>query len=298
MEERARGLPQFGGPAGEIARGVARAFVEGGRAAASVVVLTGPKHSGKRILADWVVRAGGSRVFRVDPKRLRGGSSFVPRKPLVVVDGIDGLAKQAGAQRRLAMIIDAVRDRGDRIMVTMEHHPRELKGLHDALLCRLQGGLIVPLPAPDRAQRRLRLRDEARRLGRRLPSSVEDELVELSAEEGLVTLRHRIGLGTLHVGTPARPPLERMKDCAASLFHVERALLDEPVRRRSIVEARRAIMAAAVAEGLPVKAIAESFQVSAPRTIREACKWAERQSEKDAHFAALVRELSRVAAGR
>jgi hypothetical protein len=65
-----------------------------------------------------------------------------------------------------------------------------------------------------------------------------------------------------------------------------------------VVEARRAIMAAAVGEGVPVSAITRSFKVSAARTVREACSWAKQKSEKDDRFAALVRELSRVASGR
>ena len=306
MGARARGaessgvgaFPQLAGPAGEIARSVVQTFVKGGRGAQPLVVLIGPPHSGKRTLSDFACHLGQSRVFRVDTMRLRGGSSFVPRKPLVIVDGIDRVARLAGAQRRLACIIDAVRDRGDRMLVTMELHPSRVKGMHEALRCRLVGGLVVPLPPPDRATRRLRLRSEARRLGQRLPSSVEDELVELPPQEGLDTLRHRIGLGSMRAGDLPAPPLERMKDLAAELFHVERPLLDEPIKRRSVVEARRAIMAAAVHEGLPVSSITRSFRVSAPRTVREACRWAKRKSELDDRFAALVRELGRVASGR
>ncbi|MEM8884081.1 MAG: DnaA/Hda family protein [Planctomycetota bacterium] len=273
-----------------------RAFVEGGPGASALVVFTGPPHCGKKLLADWACHLGRERVFRMDPLRLRGGSSFVPRKPLVVADGIDRIEGKAGAQRRLACIMDEVRDRGDRMLVTMESRPGERAGIFDALRCRLQGGLVIPLPAPDRASKRLRLRDEARRLGHRLPSSVEDELVGMPLESALETMQHRATLGGLRHGELPVPPLDRMKDRAAELFHVERALLDEPVKRRSVVEARRAIMAAAVEGGLPMDTIAASFGVSAARTVREACRWAERKSDRDNRFAALVRELGRVAA--
>ena len=184
------------------------------------------------------------------------------------------------------------------MLVTMEGLPGEASELHEALRCRLTGGLVVSLPAADRATRRLQLREEARRVGRRLPSRVEDELAELPAREGLETLRHRLAAGTLHSGAPPAPPLDRMKDLAAKLFHVERSLLDDPVKRRSVVEARRAIMAAAIAEGVEIDAVRRSFRVSAPRTVREACRWAERKSERDHHFARMVSELGRVAADR
>jgi hypothetical protein len=291
-------MPQLAGPSGVFARRVVRLFVDGGPGASPLVVLCGPPHSGKSALIEWAFRLGGRDVFRIDPLRLRGGSGFVPRKPLVVADGIERIAKASGAQRRLACILDELRDRGDRVLLSMEGVPGSVEGFHEALRCRLLGGVIVNLPAPDRATRRIQLREEARRLGRRLPSSVEDELVALPSREGLDLLRHRAASGSLREGELPVPPLERMKDSAARLFHVERALLDEPVKRRSIVEARRAIMAAAVGAGLPMDAIRQSFQLSAPRTVREACRWADKKSESDRHFAALVVELGRVAGSR
>jgi len=301
-------LPQLAGPRGEYARKVVRLFVDGGRGSSPLVVLSGPAQSGKTALIEWACQLGGGRVFKIDPKRLRGGSGFVPRKPLVVCDGIEAIAAAAGAQRRMACILDEVRDRGDRVLVSLEGLPSAVEGFHDALRCRLQGGLLVSLPAPDRATRRLQLRHEARKLGRRLPSSVEDELAELPSLEGLERLRHRAASGSLREGAQGEralrdedlplPPLDRMKDAAARLFHVDRSLLDEPIKRRSVVEARRAIMAAAVAEGMPVDEIRRTFQVSAARTVREACRWAERKATTDKHFAAMVSELGRVGGSR
>jgi len=291
-------LPQLAGPRGEFARKVVRLFVEGGRGSLPLVVLTGPPHSGKSALIAWACKLGGRDVFRIDPSRLRGGSGFVPRKPLVVADGIESIASAAGAQRRLACILDDVRDRGDRVLVSMEGPPGAVDGFHEALRCRLLGGLVVSLPAPDRATRRIQLRHEARKLGRRLPSSVEDELVALPSLEGLELLRHRAANGSLREGDLPAPPLDRMKDEAARLFHVDRSLLDVPIKRRSVVEARRAIMAAAVAEGMSIDLIRRTFQVSAARTVREACRWAERKSADDQRFAAMVKELGRVAGSR
>jgi len=296
-------LPQLAGPRGEYARKVVRLFVDGGRGSSPLVILSGPPQSGKTALIDWACHLGGGRVFKIDPKRLRGGSGFVPRKPLVVCDGIEAIASAAGAQRRMACILDDVRDRGDRVLVSLDGLPTAVEGFHDALRSRLQGGLLVSLPAPDRGTRRLQLRYEARKLGRRLPATVEDELAALPSLEGLELLRHRAASGSLREGALLEgdlpiPPLDRMKDAAARLFHVDRSLLDEPIKRRSVVEARRAIMAAAVAEGMAVDEIRRTFQVSAARTVREACRWAERKSATDKRFAAMVSELGRVAGSR
>ena len=85
--------------------------------------------------------------------------------------------------------------------------------------------------------------------------------------------------------------LERMKDVAAQLFGVDVGLVG---RRRIVVEARRAVMAAACGHGFDEMAIAESFGLKSVRTVREACRWAEYEQRRDRRFAALLHEVARV----
>jgi len=258
---RSRAVPRLSGPAGEFALRMVRAFAKEEPALAPLVVLFGPVHSGKAILAEWACFLAGRRVFRLDLERLRKGRSrgLVPRKPLVVADGVEQLDGREVAQRTLCTIIDMVQDRGGRLLLTLEGHPGQRPGLRPALRSRLLGGMLVPVEAEDPA----RLRGRRRR-------GLADEL-------------------------PApRAPLDRMKDEAARLFGVERALLDSSTKRRSVVQARRTVMAAASRGGLQGKEIAAAFGLRSPRAVLEACRWVEREQARDRRYAAMFHEVARV----
>jgi chromosomal replication initiation ATPase DnaA len=85
-----------------------------------------------------------------------------------------------------------------------------------------------------------------------------------------------------------------MKDEAARLFGVERVLLDSGTKRRSVVQARRTVMAAASRGGLPGKEIAAAFGLRSPRAVLEACRWVEREQARDRRYAAMFHEVARV----
>jgi DNA-binding transcriptional regulator YdaS (Cro superfamily) len=85
-----------------------------------------------------------------------------------------------------------------------------------------------------------------------------------------------------------------MRDLAARLFGVERALLDGVCKRATVVAARRAVMTAAAEGGIPEEEIATSFGLKSSRAVREARRWALREEERDRRFAALLHELRRV----
>jgi chromosomal replication initiation ATPase DnaA len=274
---------------------VVRAFVEGGAGAAPLVVLHGPARSGKSLLVEWACSLAGPRAFRLDLDRVRAGKSrgLVPRKPLVVADGVERLAGRAAAQRVLCSILDAVCDRGDRVLVALEGHPATREGLSVALRDRLRGGLVVPLAEPGRAELRLQLRERARRRGRRLPPRWEEELVAMGAKDALLALDRRLDGDADGAPAPPRSPLERLKEAAARAFGVERALLDGPSKRRTVVEARRAVMSAAMGAGAGAAEVAAAFGLASTRAVREALRWCERAAERDRRFAALLQEVRR-----
>jgi hypothetical protein len=259
--ERSRAVPRLSGPAGEFAVRMVRAFATEEPALAPLVVLHGPMHSGKAILAEWACFLAGSRVFRLDLERLRKGRSrgLVPRKPLVVAAGVEQLAGRETAQRTLCTIIDIVQDRGGRLLLTVEGHPGERPDLRPALRSRLLGGVLAAVEAED----------PARLPGRRGPGP--------------------------RARTSAPPSLlDRMKDEAARLFGVERALLDGCTKRRRVVQARRTVMAAARQGGVPGKDIAAAFGLRSSRTLVEACLWAEREQKRDRRYAAVFHEVVRI----
>jgi hypothetical protein len=225
-----------------------RAFATGEPAGAAVLLLHGPAHSGKSLLAEWALKLAGNRAFRLDVARVRAGRSrgLVPRKPLTVGDGLEALAGRATAQRTVCTIIDAVQDRGDRLLFTLEGHPSR-PDLLPALRSRLVGGMVVNLD-PGEAPR---------------PAGPE-------------------------------PALAAMKDAAASLFAVERSLLEGSCKRRSVVEVRRTVMAAAARAGLASLVIARAFGLRSPRPVAEACRWAAREEQRDRRYAQLLDEVARV----
>ena len=265
---RRRATPKLRGVAGEFAHRVVRAFVEGGPASSPLTVVYGPEGCGKSALVEWAGASAREAAFRIDMQRLRSGRSrgLVPRKPLVVAEGVELLAGREKAQRTLCTILDAVRDKGGRVLCSLEGHPAERDGIFPALRNRLLGGVLVPVEAesPEVV--------EAWREGRR-PREVAE--------------------------APAPPPdcLTRMKDAAARLFGVERALLDGGTKRRRVVEARRTVIAAACRGGLDRVAVAAAFGLRSERAVREACRWAEREEGRDGRYASLLHEVGRVLGG-
>lgn len=239
-----RTMPQVTGKKGEFAVRIVRAFATGERAAASLLLLHGPPRSGKSLLAEWARKLAGSRAFRLDLARVRAGRSrgLVPRKPLTVGEGVEALAGREKAQRTLCTIIDAVQDRGDRLLFTLEGHPSR-EDLSPALRSRLLGGLLVGVEA----------------------------------------------------GGPApEGGLDAMKDVAARLCGVERSLLDVRCRRRSVVEVRRTVIAAARRAGLEAEEVARAFGLRSARPVADACAWAAREEARDRRFAAILDEVARV----
>jgi len=243
------------GKGNEFAVRMVRATVDGGEASVPLLVLYGPPGAGKSLLLRWAEESAKGRAFRVDLDLVKAGRSrhLVPRKRLVLVDGLESLSGRAGAQRTLRILLDGVADRGGRSIVTVRGHPRECSGLEPALKSRLLGGVLVSVEAvPARG-------------GAPPPPSLDSAAL-----------------------------LERLKDAAAGAFRVERTLLDLSNKRRGVVEAKRAVIAEAARHGLPRDAIASSLGLKSARTVKEACRWVERKSGRDARFAALVRAVGRV----
>lgn len=95
--------------------------------------------------------------------------------------------------------------------------------------------------------------------------------------------------GLLAVGELGVPALEELASC--------RGLIDGACRRRSVVEARRTVIAAAARAGIAPLVVARAFGLKSKRPVAEACAWAAREESRDRRFAAILDEVARVGPG-
>lgn len=249
-----RAAPRLDTPGGRFAVRILENFVGEKSRLSRLLVIHGPRRSGKSVLIDWAEEKARGRAFRLDLARMRRRplGDFHPRKPVILADGVEVLAGGEAGQRAFCGLLDRMERGTGRLVATLVGHPQRASGLSDTLRNRLLGGILVP---------------------------VEPELVPGEDGEG------------------ERAPetvLDAMKECAARLFSVDRRLLDGANRRRSVVEARRTVMAAAMRAGLDERDIARAFRIRSLRTVREATRWARRAETKDPSFSALLREVGRV----
>ncbi len=245
---RRRAAPRLTGIAGEFAGRLIRAFADGVETAPRLVVVHGPPHSGKSVLLEWAARRAGECVFRLDVGRLRTGRG----RPLV--------------PRKPVVVADDLD-----ILATRPATQRVFANLLDGLLDR-GGRMLCAVEGHPADREGLQPLLRNRLLGGVLVPIERDTVGKTAA-----------------VARQPDPPevMDCLKKAAARLFGVERALLDAVTKRRTVVTARRAVMAAARRGGLTERDVAAAFGMRA-RAVREACRWTKQQEERDPSFAALL----------
>lgn len=87
---------------------------------------------------------GGVRKGRADVWRRQ-----VRSLDLLCVDDLGCLVGKPATQNELQQTIDAIASRGGRVVIATPEHPRRLRGLTEALVSRLTGGMVAALGAPD-----------------------------------------------------------------------------------------------------------------------------------------------------
>lgn len=68
---------------------------------------------------------------------------------LLCVDDLGCLVGKPATQNELQQTIDAIASRGGRVVIATPEHPKRLRGLTEALVSRLTGGMVAALGAPD-----------------------------------------------------------------------------------------------------------------------------------------------------
>jgi len=248
-----RAAPCLTGPAGEFAGRLIRAVADGVETAPQLVVVHGPAHSGTSVLLEWAFRRAGSRAFRLDVGRLRSGRG----RPLV--------------PRKPLVVADDID-----VLATRPATQRTFTNLLDGVLDR-GGSMLCSLGGHPRTRTDLEPALCNRLLGGVLVP-IERDTVQAASTPANSVDPDKI--------------MNRLKGAAARLFGVERALLDAATKRRTIVTARRAVMAAACRGGLSERQVAAAFGMQ-PRSVREACRWADREERRDVGFAGLLDGVAR-----
>ena len=72
---------------------------------------------------------------------------------VLILDDVHLLSDKERTQEELFHLFNPLYDRGCQIVLTSDRPPKEMHGLADRLRSRFEGGLMVPLQAPDRALR-------------------------------------------------------------------------------------------------------------------------------------------------
>ncbi|MGQ0626838.1 MAG: DnaA ATPase domain-containing protein [Phycisphaerales bacterium] len=122
----------------------------------------------------------------------RAGAGARPARPegfrrenrgadLLCIDDLAALEGKSATQTELLHTIDAIVARGGRVFVTLPEHPRRMKGLSEALVSRLLGGMVAGIDAPDANHRRALATAIAAQHGIELDDAAAAYVAELAA---------------------------------------------------------------------------------------------------------------------
>jgi chromosomal replication initiation ATPase DnaA len=176
-------LAGYVGTAGnQVAVSAARAVIARPGEVYNPLVLVGPNGVGKTHLLHAVGNAFAARadlavaclsaqqfldeiVAGLEHDRMNAWRARYRRVDALLLDDVHLLGLKPGSQEELFHLFNALFDRQRPLVFTAAAPPRELDGLDERLVTRLEGGLVVELPAADRD---LRLAVAARELAERL----------------------------------------------------------------------------------------------------------------------------------
>jgi chromosomal replication initiator protein len=108
----------------------------------------------------------------------------------LLLDDVQFVAGKERTQEELFHVFNSLYADGKQLVLASDRPPRELSGLEDRLRSRFEGGLVVPMQAPDRS---LRERLYARYL-RDLGVEPNPEMIVYLAERTVASVREIIGV--------------------------------------------------------------------------------------------------------
>ncbi len=144
---------------------------------------------------------------------------------LLVIDDMQFFSGKTGTQTELQHTIDTLAQRGGRLLVAGDGHPRMLDRMSEALVSRLLSGMIAPIEPPDEPMLRQLIEALARRRELKLRDTVTRCLAEqfggsIRELEGILTRLKAMVLLDDSPTAPGQPIghalLDRVMDCSAA----------------------------------------------------------------------------------
>jgi len=237
---------------------------------------------------------------------------------LLAMEDLHLIAGKTAAQEELARTIDAVRDAGGLVAVSMRHSPADTQGILPALAARLDAGLVVMLALPDEqarrellddlaAERGIQLSSEARHLLARqidaTPRELEATMVQLSVIEQEQVLAAdciiseslvRTLLDSRAEATPLA--IDSLARASAKYFAERLDAVRGPSRRRGLALARSVGMYLARRwSGLSLSEIGRYYGGRDHTTVLHACNRIENELAHDRPLVEATHEIRKLA---
>jgi chromosomal replication initiator protein len=283
---------------------------------------TGKSHLCEALVAEWQRRLPDSPVAHlgssefaerfadaVDDDRIDAFRRQLREVDLFVLENVGKLTNKPTAQRELLYTLDALENRGARVVATFDAPPQRLDDFLPGLVSRLTAGVVVALVPPSVASRRMILE----RLVTLRGVAIEPKAVELLAGDlektvpelrGILTTLSTLAAQELAEGVRGRsdasidaafvrryldqrsdaaaPALKAIAEQSARRYGLTVADLKSGSRRRTVVAARDA--AIFLARRLTTKSlqdIGDFFGGRDHTTILHSCRKLEQSSETD-----------------
>ncbi|WP_435018057.1 chromosomal replication initiator protein DnaA [Tundrisphaera sp. TA3] len=193
----ARRLEDFvTGPGNRLAHAAAIELIQAGGASFNPLVITGGTGLGKTHLLEGIgaalrARHPGLRVVQITAESFTNGFLDAMRHGTLtafrakyrgagalLVDDVHFLAAKKATQDEFLHTFNALVADGVPIVLTADHHPRQIAKLSDELATRFLGGMVVRLDAPDPATRKAILQAKAAARGVSVPDAVLSYVAE------------------------------------------------------------------------------------------------------------------------
>ncbi len=152
-------------------------------------------------------------VTAIDENRVPSWRARYRRASAFLLDNIDLIGGQDRIQEEIFFLFNVLLESERQLVFTSSRRPREIRGLDDRLVSRLEGGLLATLKPPDYELRKMVL---TRQFEERITDAVEEAVVDYLADQRAESVRSVLALGQRVItSADARgqtPTLESAKD--------------------------------------------------------------------------------------